>query len=117
MITFKLSDNNQWKEPSHIHRSVSLMNNAVRINYHYSAGSRASSAPRDRCLLHTISQEGDFQEYVCVPTRSVHYLNVISGTGGEVGEKSLRYVQMLGHLREDGIGVRTHLLVPTGEGI
>lgn len=40
MITFKLSDNRQWKEPWWIHRSVYRINNAVRINYQYSARSR-----------------------------------------------------------------------------
>lgn len=46
----------------------------------------------------------------------VSYLNVVRRTWGEVSEQGLRYVQVLGHLCEGGIGVRTHLLVPTGRG-
>lgn len=32
MITFKLSDNRQWKEPWLIHRSVYLINNEIRTD-------------------------------------------------------------------------------------
>lgn len=42
------------------------------------------------------------------------YLNVVCRTWGEVSQQRLRYVQVLCNLREGGIGVRTHLFVPTG---
>lgn len=42
------------------------------------------------------------------------YLNVVCRTWGEVSQQRLWYVQVLCHLREGGIWVRTHLLVPTG---
>lgn len=44
----------------------------------------------------------------------VSYLDVVSWTWGEVSEQGLWYVQVLSHLCEGGIGVGTHLLVPTG---
>lgn len=44
----------------------------------------------------------------------VSYLDVVCGTWGEVSEQDLWYVQVLSHLCEGGVGIRTHLLVPTG---
>lgn len=46
--------------------------------------------------------------------RCASHLYVVRRTRGEVSEQGLRDVQVLGHLCEGGIGVRTHLLVPTG---
>lgn len=42
------------------------------------------------------------------------YLNVVCRPWGEVSQQRLWYVQVLCHLREGGVRVRTHLLVPTG---
>lgn len=42
------------------------------------------------------------------------YLYVVCRTWGEVSQQRLWYVQVLIHLCEGGIWVRTHLLVPTG---
>lgn len=53
MITIKLNDNSQWKELWLIHRSVYLINNAIRINYQHSARSRRQSAAH----IHVIIQD------------------------------------------------------------
>lgn len=53
MITIKLNDNSQWKELRLIHRSVYLINNAIRINYQHSARSGGQSAAH----IHVIIQD------------------------------------------------------------
>lgn len=44
----------------------------------------------------------------------ISYLYVVRRAWGKVCEQCLWYVQVLGHLCEGGIRVRTHLLIPAG---
>lgn len=124
----------QQREPRLIHRSVYMIKNAVGINYHYSARSRE---PLDG-LIHRMSRDityiDVYESTFLFPKAfffalmrqklSVNikvfmnvgwsYLDVVCRTWGEVGQQRLWYVQVLIHLCEGGIWVRTHLLVPTG---
>lgn len=121
------------REPRLIHRSVYTINNAIGINYHYSARSRE---PSDGLIHVMIDDTTYISMFIKVHLCSLKvfialirkkmtvnrkdyiyfgsYLNVVCRTWGEVSQQRLWYVQVLCHLREGGIWVRTHLLVPTG---
>lgn len=120
------------REPRLIHRSVYMINNAIGINYHYSARLGEPSDGlihvmiHDTTYIHVYERTFMFPKGLMALTRKKMtvnrkeflnfgpYLNVVCRTWGEVSQQCLWYVQVLCHLCEGGIWVRTHLLVPTG---
>lgn len=111
-----------------------MINNAIGINYHYSARSRERFDGLIHVMIHSITylhfHKTMFMfmlRFYCFDKKKKtininikdfinfgFYLNVVCRTWGEVCQQRLWYVQVLCHLREGGIWVRTHLLVPTG---
>lgn len=108
-----------------------MINNLIGINYHYSAWSRE----RSDGLVHGMIQYSHIHNKVSLFMFLIGYLqlwwerkwpsirgwmngqsdlNVVCRAGGEVSQQRLWDVQVLCHLREGGIRVRTHLLVPMG---
>lgn len=110
-----------------------MIKNAVGINYHYSARSKEPSDGLIHAMIHDITYIHVYESTFMFPKAFIDlirkkmtvnikdfinvgrsYLNVVCRTWGEVSQQRLWYVQVLSHLCEGGIWVRTHLLVPTG---
>lgn len=108
-----------------------MINNAIGINYHYSARSTEPSDSLIHVMTHDITYIHFYDDIFMLPKGFIaltrkkmtvnikdfinfeSYLNVVCRTWGEVSQQRLWYVQVLCHLREGGIWVRTHFLVPT----